>query len=75
MKFGATLVLELVTKKQELFDLMAEERYNIICKGRKIYSNLTQNEYFDVMEDLASDFYQSGSPKPDELETEVIKGD
>jgi hypothetical protein len=75
LKFGATLVLELVTKKQESFDLMAEERYNVLCNGRKIYSNLTQTEYFDVMEDLASDFYQKGSPRPDELETEVIKGD
>jgi hypothetical protein len=54
---------------------MAEERYNVLCNGRKIYSNLTQTEYFEVMEDLASDFYQKGSPRPDELETEVIKGD
>jgi hypothetical protein len=49
------------------------DKYNILCKGRKIYSSLTQEEYFDVMEDLAYDFYQTGSPNPNEIETEVIK--
>jgi hypothetical protein len=66
-----TLVSESVTKRQGLFDSMAEERYNILCNGRKIYSSLTQEEYFDIMEDLALQYYQSGSPSPDELETEI----
>ena len=47
-------------------------KYNILCKGRKIYTNLTEEEYFDTMEDLAVEFYQSGSPKPEDLETEII---
>jgi hypothetical protein len=51
---------------------MSHEKYNILCNGRKIYSNLTENEYFDIMEDLAIEFYQTGSPKPEELETEII---
>ena len=71
MKSGVILVLELVTKKQELFDTMAD-KYNILCKGRKIYSSLTEEEYFNTMEDLANDFYQTGSPNPDEIETEII---
>jgi len=50
---------------------MAEEKYNILCNGRKIYSSLTQEEYFDIMEDLALQYYQTGSPSPDELETEI----
>ena len=50
------------------------EKYNILCKGRKIYSNLTEEEYFNTMEDLAIQFYQSGSPRPEELETEIIGG-
>ena len=49
------------------------DKYNILCKGRKIYSSLTQEEYFDVMEDLAYDFYQTGSPNPNEIETEIFK--
>lgn len=48
------------------------ERYNILCKGRKIYSDLSQEEYFDIMEDLANDFYQTGSPNPSDIETEII---
>jgi hypothetical protein len=48
-------------------------KYNIICKGRKIYTNLTEEEYFNTMEDLAIDFYQSGSPNPNEIETEIFE--
>jgi hypothetical protein len=48
------------------------ERYNILCKGRKIYSDLSQEEYFDTMEDLALQYYETGSPNPTELQTEII---
>lgn len=72
MKSGATLVLELVTKSQELSDRMANERYNILCKGRRIYSSLSEEEYFNVMEDLSIEYYQTGSPKPEDLETEIL---
>ena len=48
------------------------ESYNIYCRGRKIYSHLTQEEYFDTMEDLSIEFYQTGSPSPEELETVII---
>jgi len=52
---------------------MANELYNIYCKGRKIYSHLTQEEYFDTMEDLSVEYYQTGTPRPEELDTEIIK--
>ena len=48
-------------------------KYNVLCKGRKIYTNLTEEEYFNTMEGLAIDFYQTGSPDPNEIETEVIE--
>jgi len=48
------------------------ESYNIFCKGKKIYSSLTQEEYFDIMENLSIEFYQTGSPKPEDLYTEII---
>jgi len=66
-----TLALESVTKKQELFD-MANETYNILCKGRKIYTGLTEEEYFNTVEDLSIQFYQTGSPRPEDIETEII---
>ena len=51
---------------------MTNQRYNILCKGRRIYSSLTEEEYFNVMEDLSIEFYQTGSPKPEDLETEIL---
>ena len=47
-------------------------KYNILCRGRKIYIDLAEEEYFNTMEDLAIDFYQTGSPNPNEIETEII---
>lgn len=52
---------------------MIKEKYNILCKGRKIHSNLSEEEYFNIMEDLSLQFYQTGSPRPEELETEMIE--
>ena len=66
-----TLAFESGTKKQELSEKM-KEVYNILCNGRKIYSNLSEEEYFNIMEDLAAEFYQTGSPNPNEIETEII---
>jgi hypothetical protein len=71
LKFGVILAFALVTKRQESFE-MANETYNILCKGRKIYSSLTEEEYFEIMEDLSIEFYQTGSPRPEDLETEII---
>jgi hypothetical protein len=51
---------------------MIREKYNILCKGRKIYLNLSEEEYFNIMEDLSIQFYQTGSPRPEDLETEII---
>jgi hypothetical protein len=48
------------------------DKYNILCKGRKIYSSLSEEEYFNTMEDLSIEFYQTGSPHPDDIETEMI---
>jgi hypothetical protein len=70
-----TLVFESVTKKQELFEFMTSnhEKYNIYCNGRKIYSDLSEEDYLDVMQDLAEEFYEKGSSAPHEINTEIIK--
>jgi hypothetical protein len=52
---------------------MAGETYSIYCKGEKLHSNLTEEEYFDIMEDLSIEFYQTGSPRPEDLETKITK--
>ena len=51
---------------------MSNQRYNILCKGRRIYSSLTEEEYFDIMENLSIEYYQTGSPKPENIKTEII---
>jgi len=50
-----------------------KEKYNIYCKGRLIHSNLTEDQYFETMGDLSRDFYETGSPNPDDLKTEMLK--
>ena len=50
---------------------METESYNIYHNGSKIYTDLTQDEYFDIMEDLSIQFYQTGSPSPEDLYTEI----
>ena len=51
---------------------MSNERYNILCKGRRIYTSLTEEEYFNTMEDLSIEYYQTGSPNPEDFETEIL---
>jgi len=51
------------------------ESYNIYRNGSKIYTNLTQGEYFDIMEDLSIEYYQTGSPSPEDLYTEITSED
>jgi len=51
---------------------MYKERYNILCNGRIIYKALTEDEYFDTMEELAEQFYETGQPDPSDLDTEII---
>jgi len=52
---------------------MMKEKYTILNKGKVLYRGLTQEEYFDIMEDLSIEYYQKGSPRPEDLETKIIK--
>ena len=46
-------------------------RYNVLRDGKVIFTNISQMEYFDIMENLAIEFYQTGSPTSDQLKTET----
>ena len=48
-------------------------RYNILIDSKGVYENLSQDEYFTTMEDLAQDFYISGVPNPQSIKTEFIE--
>ena len=52
-----------------------QESYNIIVNGKVIFSNLSQMEMFDRLEDLSIEFYQTGAPHPNDIRTEIITED
>lgn len=49
------------------------DSYNIYCEGRKIYSEVTRNAMFDIMDELSDQFYQQGVPNPDDIVVECVK--
>jgi hypothetical protein len=49
-----------------------KERYNILCGTQIISKNLTEDEYFDKMDELSQEFYDTGTPNPQDLKTEII---
>jgi hypothetical protein len=49
-------------KKQELFD--------ILCNGRVIYKDLSEEDLMNTMDDLSQQFYETGVPKPEDLMVE-----
>ena len=50
-----------------------KSRYNILRNNKVIFEDLSEMDYFDIMEDLAVEFYQTGTPHPDEITYEIIK--
>ena len=51
------------------------ELYRVYRDGKVIFDDLSQMEYFDIMEDLAIEFYQTGSPTNEQLKTEIYLED
>ena len=47
------------------------ELYRIISDGKEVFDALGQGEYFERMEDLALEFYQTVTPHPDSIVTET----
>ena len=50
-----------------------KSRYNILRNNKVIFEDLSEMEYFDMMEDLAVEFYQTGTPHPDEITYEIVE--
>jgi len=46
--------------------------YNLLYKGRKIYSDLSAEECTEVLQDLSERFYSGEDINPNELEMEEI---
>ena len=49
-----------------------QESFRILCNGRIIHQNLTQDEMFEIMDDLSQQFYETGLPNPDDLMVECV---
>ena len=64
-RYGVIQEFESDMKKQELYK---------IRKGQEILGkNLTIDDYCDLMEDIAQDFYEGKFPNPLDLTTEIQK--
>ena len=50
-----------------------KSRYNILRNNKVIFEDVSEMEYFDIMEDLAVEFYQTGTPHPDEITYEIVE--
>tara|TARA_R100000231_G_scaffold111767_1_gene82852 strand:- start:426 stop:587 length:162 start_codon:yes stop_codon:yes gene_type:complete len=48
--------------------------YDIYIKDELKFSDLTEHEYMNMMEDLAIEFYQTGAPNPSDIRTVSKKG-
>ena len=51
------------------------ELYSIVRNGEEVFSDLSEGEYFDIMQDYAIEFYQTGHPTEDELKTIITTED
>jgi len=48
-------------------------KYTILKDGKPLFSDLSQNEYFDRMQDFAVEFYLTGKNDPSQFTTEMIE--
>ena len=69
MRFGVILGFVSDMKKP-----VSSDRYTILRKNKRLFTNLTEDEYLEIMQDLAIEFYETGSPKPEHLQT-IITND
>ncbi len=52
---------------------MRRTKYTILKNGKAVFSDLSQSEYFDRMQDFAVEFYLTGNNNPDQFTTEMIE--
>tara|TARA_R100001463_G_scaffold70013_1_gene123560 strand:+ start:55 stop:243 length:189 start_codon:yes stop_codon:yes gene_type:complete len=48
------------------------DRYTVKRNGEILFENMDEIEYMDLMEDLAKEYYNTGSPKAGDIETIII---
>ena len=48
-------------------------KYTILKDGKEVFSDLSQSEYFDRMQDFAVEFHLTGKNDPAQFTTEMIE--
>ena len=54
-------------------DMKKQELYSISHEGKILYEGLTEEEYFNKIQDLADEYYANGTPHPLELRTSITE--
>jgi hypothetical protein len=52
-----------------------QESFRILCKEKVIYHSLSQDEMFEIMDELSQQFYETGVPNPQDIVVECIGTD
>ena len=47
--------------------------YEVRIRGRRIYSGDSENDFLDVLEELAEEYYNTGDPSPEDIETHITE--
>ncbi len=48
------------------------EKYDIYVGEKKVHSSITEDEMLDITQDFADEFYQVGTPHPDDVRVEYL---
>jgi len=52
-----------------------QESFRILCNEKVIYHSLSQEEMFEIMDELSQQFYETGVPNPQDLVVECMSID
>ena len=52
---------------------MPRTKYTILRNGEEVYTDLSEREYFDRMQDFAIEFYLTGKNDPSEFTTKMTE--
>ena len=53
--------------------LMRRTKYTILRNDEEVYTDLSEREYFDRMQDFAIEFYLTGKNDPSEFTTKMTE--
>jgi len=49
-----------------------QESFRILCADKVLYQYVSQEEMFEIMDELSQQFYETGVPKPEDLVVECV---